>query len=132
MLENILQEERDTFVFFYDSRDASAHTILEELESIDEKLDQQDLTMVKISDTGAKESFGLGPVPPALVYFERGVPELYGGDLLNDNAIMKWMKAELKQEEIKEVTVPMLEKLVERGKTMAVLFYDSEGDSKSL
>ena len=30
----------------------------------------------------------------------------------------------MKQEEIKELTVPMLDKLVERGKTMAVVFYD--------
>jgi hypothetical protein len=34
---------------------------------------------------------------PCLVYFENGVPELYSGDLLNDNAIMKWMMSELKQ-----------------------------------
>ena len=32
------------------------------------------------------------------------------------------------QEEIKEITVSMLEKLVERGKTMAVLFYDPNDD----
>jgi hypothetical protein len=32
------------------------------------------------------------------------------------------------QEEIKEITVAMLEKLVERGKTMAVLFYDPNDD----
>ena len=43
-----------------------------------------------------------------LVYFENGVPELYPGDLLNDDAILKWMLLELKQEEIKELTVPML------------------------
>ena len=123
MLENILAEEDDAFVFFYDDHDAEAHTILEELEDIDEKLDKQDLTMVKISDKGAREAFGIEKFSPALVYFEDGVPELYEGDLFNDNAVMKWMKAELKQEEIKEVTVPMLERLIERGKTMAVLFY---------
>ena len=49
---------------------------------------------------------------------------MYSGDLLNDDAILKWMLSELKQEEIKELTVPMLNKLVERGKTMAVVFYD--------
>ena len=29
-----------------------------------------------------------------------------------------------KQEEIKELTVPMLDKLIEKGHTMAVLFFD--------
>ena len=32
MLENILNEENDAFVFFYDKSDPEAHTILEELE----------------------------------------------------------------------------------------------------
>ena len=32
MLENILTEENDAFVFFYDKSDPEAHTILEELE----------------------------------------------------------------------------------------------------
>ena len=42
--------------------------------------------------------------------------------------IMRWMRSELKQEEIKEISVPMLEKLVERGKTMAVVFHDPEAE----
>ena len=103
--------------------DTDAFTILEELEQIDEKLDKQDMPLVKISDEGATGAFGVEQMP-SLVYFENGVPELYPGDLLNDEAILKWMLSELKQEEIKELTVPMLDKLVERGHTMAVLFYD--------
>lgn len=128
MLDNIVQEETDAFVFFYDANDPEAHTILEELEEIDEKLDQQDLTMVKISDEGAKESYGIENEGNFLVYFENGVPELCDVDLFNDNLVMKWMKSELKQEEIKEVTVPVLHKLVEKSKTMAVLFYDPDAD----
>ena len=123
MLENILEEQDDAFVFFYEEGDTEAFSILEELEHIDEKLDKQDMPFVKISDQGATEAFGIEDLP-SLVYFENGVPELYIGDLLNNEAILKWMLSELKQEEIKELTVPMLDKLIERGKTMAVLFYD--------
>ena len=104
MLENILDDEDDAFVFFYEDNDTDAHTILEELEQIDEKLDKQDLAMVKISDEGAIDNYGIETLP-ALVYFENGVPEIYEGDLLNDGAVLKWMKSELKQEEIKEITV---------------------------
>ena len=104
MLENILDDEDDAFVFFYEDNDTDAHTILEELEQIDEKLDKQDLAMVKISDEGAIDNYGI-EILPALVYFENGVPEIYKGDLLNDDAILKWMKNELKQEDIKEITV---------------------------
>ena len=51
---------------------------------------------MKISDRGAADAFGIEGMP-CLVYFENGVPEIFKGDLLNDNAIMKWMMAELKQ-----------------------------------
>jgi hypothetical protein len=34
MLENILEEEDDAFVFFYEDNDTDAHTILEELEQV--------------------------------------------------------------------------------------------------
>ena len=58
------------------------------------------MPLVKISDEGATDAFGVEQIP-SLVYFENGVPELYPGDLLNDDAILKWMLSELKQEEIK-------------------------------
>jgi hypothetical protein len=86
MLENILKDEDHAFVFFYDEHDTDAFTILEELESIDEKLDKQDLPLVKISDVGSSEAFGIRDTP-SLVYFEDGVPEIYAGDLLNDNQV---------------------------------------------
>lgn len=78
MLENILSEENDAFVFFYDADDPDSHTILKELERIDEKLDKQDLAMVKISVEGAIDNYGIEDFP-CLVYFENGVPELYQG-----------------------------------------------------
>lgn len=128
MLENILVEQNDAFVFFYNNLDAEAHVILEELEQIDEKLDKQDLTMVKIADPEAKNTYGIEAFP-SLVYFEEGVPVVYEGDLFNDNTVMKWMKAILKQEEIKNVTTLVLRKLIERDRTMAVLFFDEEGET---
>ena len=39
--------------------------------------------------------------------------------MTNDDLILKWMLDELKQEEIKEVTVKMLDRLVDKGTTMA-------------
>ena len=58
------------------------------------------------------------------MYFENGVPELFEGDIRNDNQIIKWMLDELKQEEIKHVTVPMLNRLIARGHNLAVVFMD--------
>ena len=40
--------------------------------------------------------------------------------MTNDDLILKWMLDELKQEEIKEITVKMLDRLVEKGTTLAI------------
>jgi len=128
MLNNILEEESDCFVFFYGEHDPDAHSLLAELEDIDEKLDKRDLHMVKISDSGAAEEYGITDIP-CLVYFENGVPELFNGELKNDNQVMKWMLDELKQEEIKRVTIPMLNKLIDRGHNLAVVFLDETTDN---
>ena len=45
---------------------------------IDEKLDKRDLYMVKISDAGAGDEYGIEDIP-SLVYFEDGVPEIFTG-----------------------------------------------------
>ena len=51
---------------------------------IDEKLDKRDLHMVKISDDGASEEFGLDDIP-CLVYFENGVPQIFTGFLFKNH-----------------------------------------------
>ena len=79
--------------------------------------------MVKISDEGAGEEYGIQDLP-RLVYFENGVPEIFEGDIRNDNQIIKWMLDELKQEEIKDVTVAMLNRLIDRNHNLAVIFMD--------
>lgn len=73
---------------------------------IDEKLDKRDLHLVKISDEGAGEEYGIEELP-CLVYFENGVPELFDGDIRNDNQIIKWMLDELKQVDF-HVPVPKI------------------------
>ena len=48
------------------------------------------------------------------------------GDLRNDNQVIKWMLDELKQEEIKHVTVSMLNRLIDRNHNLAVVFMDEK------
>ena len=98
---------------------------------IDEKLDKRDLHLVKISDEGAEEEFGIQDLP-RLVYFENGVPEIFQGDIRNDNQIIKWMLDELKQQEIKDVTVAMLNRLIDRNHNLAVIFMDEESEEGKL
>ena len=56
----------------------SAHILCCQFLDIDEKLDKRDLYMVKISDAGAGDEYGIEDIP-SLVYFEDGVPEIFTG-----------------------------------------------------
>lgn len=96
-------------------------TVLEELEKIDDDCDKHGIQFVKIDDDRAFQDYGIDKVP-AIVYFEKQVPNVYSGDLLNEEDILHWLVSQLEKDEIEDVTDEMLDKLVKEGKTMAVLF----------
>ena len=52
--------------------------VLGELETIDDDCDKHGIQFVKIDDTSAAKEFGIDDIP-ALVYFEKGIPNLYDG-----------------------------------------------------
>ena len=52
--------------------------ILTELEHIDDECDQKGIIFVRIDDSLEAQEYGIEE-PPALVYFEKGVPSLYEG-----------------------------------------------------
>ena len=52
--------------------------ILAELEHIDDECDQKGIIFVRIDDSLEAQEYGIED-PPALVYFEKGVPSLYEG-----------------------------------------------------
>lgn len=96
-------------------------TVLEELEKIDDDCDKHGIQFVKIDDDRASRDYGIDTVP-AIVYFEKQVPNVYSGDLMNEEDILHWLVAQLEKDEIEDVTDEMLDRLVKEGKTLAVLF----------
>lgn len=96
-------------------------TVLEELEKIDDDCDKHGIQFVKIDDDRAAKEYGIESIP-AIVYFEKQVPNIYSGDLLNEEDILHWLVSQLEKDEIEDVTDEMLDKLVKEGKTLAVLF----------
>lgn len=96
-------------------------TVLEELEKIDDDCDKHGIQFVKIDDDRAAREFGIEETP-AIVYFEKQVPNVYSGDLHNEDEILQWLLAQLERDEIEDVTDEMLDRLVKEGKTLAVLF----------
>lgn len=59
---------------------------------------------------------------PAIVYFEKQIPNIYDGDLMAEEQILHWLVGQLEHDEIEDVTDEMLDKMVKEGRVMAVLF----------
>ena len=77
---------------------------------------------MKCSEPNAQRDYGLTQVP-GLVFFENGVPELYPGDLKNDDEILAWISKELSNQEIEEVNPSVLSYLMDSSDFLAVLYY---------
>ncbi|CAG2056791.1 unnamed protein product [Timema podura] len=103
--------------------------VLGELENIDDDCDKHGIQFVKIDDSATAEEFGIDGIP-SLVYFEKAIPNVYDGDLENEDEILEWLVDQLEKDEIEDVTDEMLDRLIKDGKNMAVLFYDNN-DRKS-
>ncbi len=72
---------------FYDSSKTS-QAVVNELETIDDEADVFRIRFVKIRDAAmAQDRFSLGQMPK-LVYFRRGVPIVYHGDLTDEPEVL--------------------------------------------
>ncbi|KAL0274697.1 UNVERIFIED_CONTAM: hypothetical protein PYX00_002764 [Menopon gallinae] len=128
-LNTLIDSVDNLVVLFYDNDDEESQTVLGELEKIDDDCDRHGIQFVKIDDPAAAKEFGIDEIP-SLVYFEKEVPNLYDGDLENEDEILEWLISQLESDEIEDVTDEMLDKMIKDGKTLAVLFYDNN-DRKS-
>lgn len=95
--------------------------VLDELETIDDDCDKHGIQFVKIDDKNAADEFGLDSLP-TIVYFEKGLPNVYDGDLKREEVLLEWLVHQLEKDEIEDVTDEMLDKLIKDSKALAVLF----------
>ncbi|XP_049785765.1 uncharacterized protein LOC126188248 isoform X2 [Schistocerca cancellata] len=128
-LETLISSIDNLVVLFYDNDDEESMQVLTDLETIDDDCDRHGIQFVKIDDDTAAKEFGIDDVP-AIVYFEKGIPNVYDGNLENEDEILEWLVDQLEKDEIEDVTDEMLDRLIKDGKTVAVLFYDNN-DRKS-
>lgn len=104
-----------------DHGDEDSMQVLGELEKIDDDCDKHGIQFVKIDDDSAMKEWGLESVP-AIVYFEKGLPNIYDGDLDDESTVLEWLVQQLERDEIEDVTDEMLDKLIKQTKALAVLF----------
>lgn len=57
-----------------------------------------------------------------IVYYEKQVPNIYDGELEDEEDLLKWLLSQLENDEIEDVTDEMLDKLIKEGNEMLVLF----------
>lgn len=59
---------------------------------------------------------------PAVVYFEKQIPNIYDGDIENEDALLQWLIDQLQKDEIEDITNEMMDRLIKEGKNIAVFF----------
>ncbi|XP_043240612.1 uncharacterized protein LOC122391084 isoform X21 [Amphibalanus amphitrite] len=129
MLEAMIDSVDYLAVLFYQEDDEDSEAALAELENIDDECDDRGIHFVKTDDEDAARSYGIEEFP-TLVYFEKEIPNIYDGDLTDEDEVLAWLIHQLESDEIEDVTDEMLDKLIKEESHVAVLFYD-ENDKKS-
>lgn len=114
-------------VLFYDSKDEDSAAIIAELENIDDECDDKGIFFVKTESREAAKSYGITSLP-ALVYFENEVPNIFDGELSDEDEVLDWLLHHFETDEIEDISDEMLDKLVQDERHVAVLFYDSEDE----
>lgn len=59
---------------------------------------------------------------PSLLYFEKGIPLVYEGNLEEEDKVLKWLEHQQHNDEIEDVTDEMLDMIIEKMPNVAVLF----------
>ena len=111
------------FIWTDEEKNKEALAILKELENIDDECDELNVDFVKISDPGVASVFKLNQVP-ALVYFRRTVPLPYTGDLMDEDAVLRWVTSTKEQDVdiIEEVDAKTLEQMLDEHASVVVYF----------
>lgn len=104
-----------------DNNDRKSQKVLNELENIDDECDQLGVAFVKIDNAEEAKEYGIQKVP-AMLYFEKGIPMVYEGNLEDEEKVLKWLEQQQKVDQIEDVTDEMLDMVIEKMPHVAVLF----------
>lgn len=104
-----------------DNNDRKSQKVLNELENIDDECDQLGIIFVKIDNTEEAKEYGIEKIP-SMLYFEKGIPTLYEGNLEDEEKVLKWLEGQQKSDHIEDITDEMLDMVIEKMPHVAVLF----------
>jgi len=119
---NPLISQKKTFYFpTDDNNDKKSAKALAELENIDDECDQLGIAFVKIDNADEAKEYGIEKLPK-LLYFEKGIPTIYEGNLEKEEEVLRWMELQTSSDEIEDVTDEMLDLIISKMHHVAVLF----------
>ena len=128
LLFRIVSEKEYVAVLFYKKNDDESEEIIEHLENIDDDCGDYEVHLVKICDGLIAKKYGIRE-PPGLVFFRRGKPVKYEGDLFDEFEVLEWLTRPENMESsdaIEKVNRRMFERLMSKLTYLAVLFYSKE------
>lgn len=108
-------------MFVDDDDDRKSQKVLNELENIDDECDKLGIVFVKIDNDDEAKEYGIEKIP-SLVYFEKGIPMLYEGNLEDEDKVLKWFEHQIKSDEIEDINNEMLDIILDKKPYVAVLF----------
>ncbi|XP_073845697.1 hulk isoform X4 [Musca autumnalis] len=121
-LVHLIEESGSIAVYFYSDGCEQCTKVLEELENIDDDCDKHGITFVKTKDFSVADGYGVHDYP-ALVYFEGGIPNVFEGELGEEEEVLQWLITQKTEDRIELITRQMLETMVEETQYLAVYFY---------
>jgi len=131
MLEKMIVKAEKLSVLFYEENDEESTQVLALLEEIDDDLDELDVLLVKINEATVASDFGIED-RPTLVIFEKGIPNVYQGNLHQSQEVLEWIIGEISGDHTVEVvTDAMLDRMIATFPHVAAFFYDKDGHEKS-
>lgn len=104
-----------------DGDDRKSQRTLNELENIDDECDKLGIAFVKIDNDEEAKEYGIEKIP-SLVYFEKGIPMLYEGNLEEEEKVLQWLEHQVKSDEIEDINDEMLDLILKKRPYVAVLF----------
>lgn len=123
-------------------------SVMEELENIDDDCDRHGIAFVKtqvwvdndffplflislfssmfpmFQDFDVAREYGVADFP-SLVYFEKQIPNVFEGDLMEEEEVLQWLITQRTEDRIELITRIMLEAMVEETQYLAVYFCKS-------
>ncbi len=126
MLEKLIVKEEKMAVLFYKAGDEDCLATAKALEGIDDELDGLGALFVKNDQPHVAADYGIDALP-SLVVFDNGVPNLYEGDLADEDHVLTWIIEEVSGDDTVEVvTDQMIERLIKNRNQVAVFLYDKK------